>query len=226
MFIYVRHAFSEANRWGLVTKKYGEENVGDHIDEPYFTRDAKLTDIGHEQAAESGRAFKDWLEDQDEDVIIDKVIISPMMRTIETASAFLREVGYQGEVTLDPLVREKMDVYISELGTDKTPLLERIRKSSDLLAGLSIDESEMTKEIWYNEEPESEADFNERIEAIRQRYIIPNEHDPKRITLVFSHHMIGKGLRENDEHINNTQIERINSDTTSDTIFKSKPAPI
>ena len=226
MFIYVRHAFSKANQYHFTVQKYGKENIDDHMDHPYFTRDAQLTDIGHEQSAASGKAFKAWLDDQDDDVVIDKVVISPMMRTIETASAFLREVGYQGEVTLDPILREIMDVNIADMGTEKTPLLERIRNSSNLLTGLTINESELTKEVWFSETPESKAGFNARIEAIRDKYVRPTENDPKKITLVFSHHVVGRGLRGTEEPINNTQIERIKADGSSQTLYKPAPAPI
>lgn len=201
---------------------YGLENFEDWISSTGTPRKTDLTD--QERAKLYKDAFQKW-RDENPDIEIE-VIISPMMRAVRTASLFLNEIGYSGTVILDPVLREKMIANVSDMGTEKTPLLEKIRQSSDLLSGLTIDQSEMTKEIWYNEGPETFQGFNARIEEIREKYIKPAERDPKKLTLIFAHHGIGVALSNPEYHLHNTEIVELKSSGAVRPIYTPPPPKI
>ena len=224
MFVYVRHAFSRANKYQTDMQEKGHdglegEELLNYINATFDERDADLADQGIEQAKESAQLFKQWMLDND--ITIDQVVISPMMRAIRTASIFLEAIGYQGEVTLDPDLQERMQENIADLGSDKTPLLERIRNSSDLLNGLSIDESLLTKEAWYAADAESEEEFSARIDSVRDKYVRTAEHTKGSITLAFSHHQIGQGLKNDNDRIENTAALDIKSDGSYTPLYKA-----
>ena len=223
MFIYVRHAFSRANKYEVEMFEKGHNSLEgeallDYVNATFTERDADLADQGIEQATGSAQLFKQWMIDND--ITIDQVLISPMMRAIRTASIFLEAIGYQGEVKLVPELQERMQISVADLGTDKTPLLDRIRNSSDLLNGLSIDKSLLTKEAWYASTAETNEEFSARIDAVRQKFIKPAENTAGSITLAFTHQLVGRELKHDKSGIENTQALEMKSDGSYRALYR------
>lgn len=206
MFLYLRHALSEANQYYNTTTSH----------EPFPYRDPDITERdGQAQAAEAGQFFRNWAARNG--VTPARVVISPFLRTIHTATIFLSACGYRGEVILDPLIRERMGGSPSDMGTEKSRLLEHIRNHEVLLRDWDIDDTPLEEEVWFHTDIEDHSIFFERIDAIRSRYI-NRDDDPALATLAFSHAGVGMGLTGLD-HIENCELIRIPAEGSAESLF-------
>lgn len=184
MLIFIRHAVSESN-----VNYVDTFHTGNFV--PYPNEDPDITPMGEQQAADAGRALRSWLDTHGK--TIDRVIVSPMFRTMRTASIFLEAAGYKGKVILDPDVRETMKGWPSDKGTPKSKMYDRFTDGDYLLNTCDIDESLITKDVWYSETPETDQEINDRKQTIEDRYLKPALKE-KSLTLIFSHSGTGKNL--------------------------------
>lgn len=201
MLLFVRHAESKANVHHKHQRKQ-QEKLGDAFNYAMYPHDdPDITEIGQRQARAAGRFFKKWMDDTG--IRPDKIIISPFLRTIHTASLFLAEAGYTGKVILEPLVREYRDTCPSTRGTAKDDLLRVLEESEHLLSDWDVDTSLLTDDIWFDEQTEDDARREQRAQDIRDKYV--EYKDDNEIVLAFSHGSLG-GMVHNTNVLLNCEI--------------------
>ena len=221
MLILIRHALSEANLHNYRKKKEAAALKKQFNEKTFPTTDPDITPVGHEQAAEAGRFFKQWMEDTG--TVPDKIVISPFLRTIHTASIFLKEAGLEGKtVILEPMIREHMDGSKSNMGTAKKELLQMLEDSKHLLQDWNVDTSLMTEEIWYHTVFENDNELQQRLQDIRDRYI--DGPDKKEVILAVSHGGIGLRLAQ-WAGVDNCEIIKYEKDTAAQSLFRPSKGP-
>jgi len=125
--------------------------------------DPRLTPLGHTQAREAAQQ----LVGQD----IERIIVSPYTRTLQTAAAVAEALGLP--ITVDPIVRERF-AFACDVGSPR-PTLERDWPAHDF---------SRLDTIWWPAEEEPEAGIVDR--AAHFRTTLAKRHD-WRGTLVISH---------------------------------------
>ena len=125
--------------------------------------DPQLTELGHGQARDAARK----LQDQG----IERIIVSPYTRTLQTARPVAEALGLP--LIIDPMVRERF-AFACDVGSSRSDL-ERQWPALDFAA---------LDPIWWPAEEEPEAGVIDR--AARFRTSLARRHD-WRTTLVISH---------------------------------------
>ncbi len=125
------------------------------------TPDPDLHDIGRRQSETVGQYIKK------NGIQINHVICSPMKRTLQTAVEFLKVINFQGVVTVEPLLSEKMEVdCIVNIGSLRQTLELEYQKRE----GISFDFSRVKEGPWWPSQPETKADVEIRIQAFKDTY--------------------------------------------------------
>jgi broad specificity phosphatase PhoE len=125
--------------------------------------DPHLTELGHSQARDAAQQLAGQA--------IERIIVSPYARTLQTARPVAAALGLP--VTVDPIVRERF-AFACDIGSPRTAL-ERDWPSHDF---------SHVEEVWWPGEEEPEADIVGR--AARFRNALAERHDWAN-TLVISH---------------------------------------
>jgi broad specificity phosphatase PhoE len=125
--------------------------------------DPRLTELGHTQA----EAAAQQLRDQG----IERIIVSPYTRTLQTARPVAAALGLP--ITINPIVRERY-AFACDVGSPR-PALERDWPAHDFSP---------LEEVWWPSEEEPEASIVQRAASFRE--LLAQRHDWA-TTLVISH---------------------------------------
>lgn len=132
--ILVRHGQSEWNAAYSVTR------IDPQIPDP------PLTAAGRQQALEAGDALAD--------LAVERLLVSPYLRTLQTAEIIAGRLGVP--LTIEPLAREQA-AFSCDVGTPRSQLAAR-------WPHVSFDHVE---EIWWSSERESDLDLSHRCNRFR-----------------------------------------------------------
>lgn len=209
MLLFIRHARSLSN-------EFTESTLSNYSD--FDHEDPSLSFTGRAQAQEAAYDLENFLKTDKK--TITRVIISPLLRTMETGGIILDHLNYKGVVELDPLVRERHEHSIAERGTKKSELLDLLQNKGHPLSAHMVDPSKITEELWYDLSYEQDGPFLKRIEQIRETYVTPHDAPNNEITLIISHSAIGNNLLDLEgAPIKNAQIVNITPAGSKDEIL-------
>ena len=195
MLIFTRHPRTFTNDFWDLPENLREKHTH------WYGPDARVTEIGRQQAIRMSYAFKQWLESTG--IQIRGVAISPSSRTLEYADILLPVIGCNAPVFVEPLIREKVKAgCVSNVGLSREQLKQKIEEEG-WLKGFNIDFSK-AEDDWIHGE-ETDFDFDERIQKARKLYL--GETSPEKTAiLAISHWLYGNLFLERPDCIHNCEF--------------------